>query len=220
MVKALIKKNLIILDAQLNKTQKLLLLIMMIILPVMTFVEGEMSAAAAAMPIYSTIILMTPGEIEKKSKFPRYLLSGPVTVKDIVAANFIFYSAAVLIFSALAAVITAAAIFVHGGTPTMREFEPLFWITGFLMTFSAIYIPVSLKFGDNTATTAAAIFFLSLIVFALIYALFGNIELAGRIFDAITNSNNTTYYALAFDAFSVIAMLLGYLAGCRIRYLY
>lgn len=220
MVKALIKKNLIILDAQLNKTQKLLLLIMMIILPVMTFVEGEMSAAAAAMPIYSTIILMTPGEIEKKSKFPRYLLSGPVTVRDIAAASFVLYFAAILIFSVLAAVVTAIALLIHGNTPTIGDFEPLFWITGFLMTFSAIYIPVSLKFGDNTATTAAAIFFLSLIVFALIYALFGNIELAGRIFDAITSSNNTTYYALAFDAFSVIAMLLGYLAGCRIRYLY
>lgn len=220
MVKALIKKNLIILDAQLNKTQKLLLLIMMIFLPVISFAESEMSAFAAAMPIYSTIILMMPGEIEKKSKFPRYLLSGPVTVKDIVAANFILYFAVILITSVLAAIITAAAMFIHGNTPTIGEFEPLFWITGFLMTFNAIYIPVSLKFGDNTATTAAAIFFLSLIVFALIYALFGDIELAGRIFDAITSSNNTPYYALAFDAFSVIAMLFGYLAGSRIRYLY
>lgn len=219
MVKALIKKNLILLDAQLNKTQKLLLLIMMIFLPVMTFVESEMSAFAATMPIFATIIIMMPGEIEKKSKFPRYLLSAPVTVKDIAAANFILSFAVILIFSVLAAAITAAAVLVGGNTPTIGDFEPLFWITGFLFTFNAIYIPVSLKFGDNAATNAAALFFMSLIVFALIYALFGDIELAGRIFDAIKNSNNTPYYALAFDAFSVIAMLLGYLAGSRIRYL-
>ncbi len=219
MVKALIKKNLILLDACLSKTQKLLLLVMMIFMPAMSFIESEMSAFAAAMPIFATIIIMMPGEIEKKSKFPRYLLSAPVTVKDIATANFTLYFAAILVFSVLAAAITAAAVLVSGNTPTIGDFEPLFWITGFLFTFNAIYIPVSLKFGDNAATNAAAIFFMSLIVFVIIYALFGDIELAGRIFDAIKNSNNTPYYALAFDAFSVIAMLFGYLAASRIRYL-
>lgn len=220
MVKALIKKDIILLDAQLSKVQKLLLLLMMIVFPVIAFSESEMSAFAAVMPIFATIIIMMPSEIEKKSKFPRYMLSATVTVKDIAAASFILYFSAVMIFSVLAAVVTAAAMLIHGNTPTIAEFEPLFWITGFLFTFNAIYIPVSLKFGDNTAVIAAAVFFVSLVVFALVYALFGDIDLAGRIFDAIKNSSNRPYYALAFDAFSVIAMIIGYLAGSRIRYLY
>ncbi|MBP0963938.1 MAG: ABC-2 transporter permease [Oscillospiraceae bacterium] len=220
MVKELIKKDVILLDAHLSKVQKLLLLLMMIVFPVIAFTESEMSASAAVMPILATIIIMMPSEIEKKSKFPRYLLSATVTVKDLAAANFIFYFAVITITSLFAAVITAAAMLIHGNTPTIGEFEPLFWIAGFLFTFNAIYIPVSLKFGDNTAVIAAAVFFVSLVVFALIYALFGDIELAEQIFDAIQKSTNRSYYALAFDAFSVIAMLIGYFAGSRIKYLY
>lgn len=227
MIKTLILEKLLLIRSHFSKSSIIPIIASMVLMfgTIFTDINDAAGFAKYFFPIFLSITSVMFCSIsdmhESKSKFGKYLLASPAGISDISAAKYLFsflVQTAAAITSALLIIVSAV---ISESAVTISLFTPTLILYGFSMTFYSIYNFISLKHGDETANNATGLILLGMFLLALIYALFGDLEIIAAIYDSLVSmSDKTPLFAAVYVFISMIFMLIGYAVSKKIHYIY
>ena len=227
MIKTLILEKLLLIRSHFSKSSFILLIGSLVIMMFSMSAEESESRDMTAtifpilLSVFSVMICSISDMHENRSKFGKYLLSAPAGISDLSAAKYLFTFLTQTASAAISAAVIITASLIHGNMVNFSLFSATFFMYGFSMTFYSIYNIISLKYSDDTANNITALIILGIFILALIYALFGDLEIISRIYDSLVSmSGKLPIAAAVYALLSLVFMFIGYFVSKKIQYIY
>lgn len=227
MIKTLILEKLLLIRSHCSKNSIVIMILLIVIMFDAMFADSSGAAGFAGafcpvlLSIFSVMLCSISDMYESRSKFGKYLLAAPAAISDISAAKYLFTFLIQTASAVISAVIIIAGTLISKTAVTFSLFTPTLLMYGFSMTFYSVYNLISLKHGDETANNATGLIILGVFLLALIYALFGDLEIIAAIYDSLVSmSDEMPLLAAAYVFISIIFMLIGYAVSKKIHYIY